>query len=92
MTYRGVEAGARVAFEEAAGMLQRMPGTQVDDNANEIQRTTEGMGLCVDARSALRAEAPAPEVPPDPAGGRPRCSASGSCSTCSRAGRRRRPP
>ena len=58
------EAGAHLAFEEAAGMLQRMLGVQVDDN--EIERTTESMGLLVDARAALRAETPAPEVPPDP--------------------------
>ena len=47
------EGGARLAFEEAAGMLQRVLGIQVDDN--EIERTTESMGLLVDARAALRA-------------------------------------
>ena len=64
MTQIVAEAGGRLAFAEAAGMLQRMLQVAVDDNT--IERTTESMGLTVEARAAIRAESPAPQVPPDP--------------------------
>ena len=64
MTQIVAEAGARLAFGEAARLLDRTLGVTIDDN--DVERTTENMGMLVDAQAALRAEAPAPEQPPDP--------------------------
>ena len=64
MTQIVAEAGARLAFGEAARLLGRTLGVTIDDN--DVERTTENMGMLVDAQAALRAEAPAPEQPPDP--------------------------
>lgn len=64
MTQFVAEAGARMAFAEAAGFVKRMLGVHVDDNT--VERTTESMGLIVEARAALRAEDPAPKQPRDP--------------------------
>ena len=64
MTQIVAEAGARLAFGEAARLLGRTLGVTIDDN--DIERMTENIGMLVDAQAALRAEAPAPEQPPDP--------------------------
>ena len=64
MTQCVAEVGARMAFGEAVGFIKRILGIQVDDNT--VERTTENMGLIVEARAALRAEDPAPQEPRDP--------------------------
>ncbi len=64
MTQIVADAGARLAFGEAADLLKRVLAVEVDDNT--VERTTENMGLIVEARANLRVEDPAPPEHPDP--------------------------
>ena len=65
MVQIAAEAGARLAFREASDLIFRHLGVRVDDN--DVARITENMGLLIEARADLRAEAPTPDSPPIPA-------------------------